>query len=285
LSELKHRTSPDQPGQPATEKRAELNASGEPYAAHLDKPLDKGEPTPREVLDRFDPKRANLPDLSPADAVRYIETHATDRPWLTSARGHDPSVQRLFAALDQGQGHALERHEGYPSDSLLDRRVRYLQDPAQLDLTKRLAAEDAFRSGVHRCASIATRIGDPEAFATAFARAIEHPDTRQALQMPFDPDKRPDPVEIPLANLLGPDGHRYCSGYRLVDIGGSTPAAMDCREAWVDAYRAGRDPEVPTPRVAPIESFEGGTVRLVFRPDHAATRYEVLTMYAEPHDD
>jgi hypothetical protein len=288
VSELKRTEQPDQPravDQPAPAKPTELRTSGEPYAAHLDKPVAEGEPTAREVLDRFDPRRANLPDLSASDAVTYIETHAADRPWLARVRGHDLPVQRLFATLDQGQGHALERHEGYPSDPLLDYRVRYLQDPAQLDLTKRLAAQDAFTGKDHRCASSATKIGDPEAFATAFARAVEHPDTRQALQMPFDPDKRPDPVEIPLANLLGPDGHRYCSGYRLVEVGGSMPAAMDCRSAWVDAYRAGRDPDVPAPRAVPIDTFEGGTVRLIFTPDHVASRYEVLTMYAEPPDD
>jgi hypothetical protein len=103
-------------------KQADATRGREPYAAHLDKPLSEGEPTPRETLDRFDPKRANLPDVSPTDAVEYIEIRAADRPWLTSARGHDTAVQRLFAALDQGQGHALERHEGYPPDSLPQRR-------------------------------------------------------------------------------------------------------------------------------------------------------------------
>jgi hypothetical protein len=214
--------------------------------------------------------------------VRYIETHAADRPWLTSARGHDLSVQRLFAALDQGQGHALERHEGYPSDSLLDRRVRYLQDPAQLDLTKRLAAEDAFTGRDHRCADTATKIGDPEAFATAFARGIDTAQVQAALSTPYAKGAQPLPVRIAIAELLGPEGHRFCTGSALRPVGGSLDAARDCRAAWVDAYRSGRDPESPTPVAEPIPTFAGGTIEFVFAPNSTRTSYEIITMYAEP---
>jgi hypothetical protein len=283
LSELKHRTSPDQPDQPATEKRAEVNASGEPYAAHFDKPFAEGEPTAREVLDRFDPRRANLPDLSPTDAVRYIETHAADRPWLTSARGHDLSVQRLFAALDQGQGHALERHEGYPSDAWLQRRVQYLEDPAQLDLDKRLAGEDAFNVGKdHRCGGIATKIADPEAFATAFARGLDNAKVLAALATPYVKGPPPDPVQIPVAELLGPDGHRFCTGFALRPVGGSMEASTDCRLAWAEAYRSGRLPDAPAPVATPVQTFEDGKIQFVFGPNSTRTAYEVITMYAEP---
>jgi hypothetical protein len=264
-------------------KQADATRGREPYAAHLDKPLSEGEPTPRETLDRFDPTRANLPDVSPTDAVEYIEIRAADRPWLTSARGHDTAVQRLFAALDQGQGHALERHEGYPPDSLLQRRVCYLEDPAQLDLTKRLAGEDAHKPGKdHQCAEVATRIADPEAFAAAFARGVEHPDVRAVLDQPFHGGSPPSPVAIPISELLGADGHRYCSGYQLRLIGGDIKATTDCRAAWVDAYRQGKDPDAPAPVAVPIESFENTTVRFVFAPDRAKSRYEVFTMYVDP---
>jgi hypothetical protein len=294
VSELKHPTSRDQPpipladrpDRPAGAKVADATARREPYAAHFDRPLSEGGPSPREVLGRFDPRRANLPDLSPADAGTYLQTHATDRPWLARARGHDTAVQRLFAALDQGRGHALERHEGYPSDSLLDFRVRYLQDPAQLDLTKRLAGEDAFKPGKdHRCGDLATRIGDPEAFATAFARGIDHPEVRAVLAAPYVDGPAPDSVGIPIADLLGPDGHRFCSGVVLRPVGGSIEAARDCRLAWVDAARSGREPEVPAPAAEPIRSFEGGTIEFVFGPDRSRRAYEVITMYAEPKPD
>jgi hypothetical protein len=294
VSELKRRVDPDQPA-PTPEagtaadrpaKPVDVVASREPYAAHLDKPLAGGEPTAREVLDRFDPRRANLPDLTPAEAVTYIETHARDRPWLTSARGHDASVQRLFAALDQGQGHALERHEGYPSDSFLQRRVQYLEDPAQLDLTKRLAGEDAFKPGKdHKCSDVATKIADPEAFATAFARGLENPDVRAALSKPYAKGASPEPVEIPIAELLGPDGHRFCTGFALRPVGGSVEASTDCRLAWVDACRSGRLPDAPAPVAEPISTFEGGTILLVFGPNSSRTAYEMLTMYAEPKSD
>ncbi|MFL6077411.1 MAG: hypothetical protein ACJ73S_28955 [Mycobacteriales bacterium] len=291
MSELKRTDQPDQPtpeadriaDRPAAATPAELRASREPYAAHLDKPLAEGEPTAREVLDRFDPRRANLPDLTPTDAVTYIETHAADRPWLASVRGHDTSVQRLFAALDQGQGHALERHEGYPPDSRLQRRVLYLEDPAQLDLTKRLAGEDAFKPGRdHKCADMATKIADPEAFATAFARGVEHPEVRAVLDRPYRNGPLPDPVELPIAELLGDDGHRYCSGHRLRPVGGDMGAAVDCRAAWVEAYRQGREPVAPAPATERIPSFERGNVQFVFWPNRSKTGYEVFTMYVEP---
>ncbi|MFL6072360.1 MAG: hypothetical protein ACJ73S_03075 [Mycobacteriales bacterium] len=299
MSELKHPTS-DQPAAEATAgtdaststewldrliaaKRTDTAAGREPYAAHLDKPLAEGEPTAREVLDRFDPRRANLPDLTPTDAVRYIETHAADRPWLAPVRGHDTAVQRLFATLDQGHGHALERHEGYPSDSLLQRRVQYLEDPAQLDLTKRLAGEDAYKPGKdHQCAEVATKIGDPEAFATAFARGMEHPDVRAVLDQPLRKGSPPSPVAIPIGELLGADGARYCSGYQLRLVGGDIKATTDCRTAWVDAYRQGREPDAPAPIAVPIDNFQNTTVRFVFAPDRAKARYEVFTMYVDP---
>ena len=64
-------------------------------------------------------------------------------------------------------------------------------------------------------ASTSTRITDPDAFATAFARGVEHPKVREALDMAFDPRRMPRDVTVPIADLLGPDGHRYCTGWQL----------------------------------------------------------------------
>jgi hypothetical protein len=51
------------------------------------------------------------------------------------------------------------------------RRVAYLEDPAQLDPDKRRRGIDGLRSGGrhHICADLASRITDPDAFATSTA--------------------------------------------------------------------------------------------------------------------
>ena len=65
------------------------------------------------ALVSFEPRRAGLPDVSIKDATEYLDMHLLERPWLSVARGCPPEVQRLFAALDQGRGHAHIRHEGW----------------------------------------------------------------------------------------------------------------------------------------------------------------------------
>jgi hypothetical protein len=40
------------------------------------------------------------------------------------------------------------------------------------------------------------------AFAEAFARGVEHPRVRAALETPYDPDSKPYPVQLPLSELL-----------------------------------------------------------------------------------
>ena len=136
-----------------------------------------------DALERFDPRRAGLPEVSREDAAAYIEEHQADRPWLAPARDCSPDVQRVIVALDQGGGHAHIRHEGWVTEEMNERRVKNLEDPAQLDPDKRRDGSTASRPATVRtgAASIATRITDPEAFATAFARGVEHPDVRAAL--------------------------------------------------------------------------------------------------------
>jgi hypothetical protein len=121
------------------------------------------------------------------------------------------------------------------------RRAAYREDPAQLDQGKRDLGIDGLRQDdqPHRCRSTATRITDLDAFATAFARGIEHPKVREALDMAFDPDRTPREVTIPIADLLGEDGHRYCTGWRLEPVDGSMNVARANREAWIAARQKG----------------------------------------------
>ena len=138
------------------------------------------------ALVTFEPRRAGLPEVSIKDATAYLDKHHAERPWLSVARACPPEVQRIFAALDQGGGHAHILHEGWVTEEMNERRLRSLEDPAQLDPAKRAIGVDGVKIGdqPHRCGSIATRITDPQAFATAFARGIEHPDVWAALDAP-----------------------------------------------------------------------------------------------------
>jgi hypothetical protein len=231
-----------------------------------------------DALERFDPRRAGLPEVSRAEAAAYIEEHLADRPWLTPARDCSPDVQRVIVALDQGHGHAHIRHEGWATEEMNERRVRKLEDPAQLDQDKREAGIDGLKNGSqpHRCGDIATRITDPEAFATAFARGVEHPDVRAALD---SSGPVPRPVELPISEVLGEGGHKFCSGWQLEPANGSMLDAVANREAWLAGNRHAMEP-----RVRPVGTFEGGTVTYVFRPG-AAGGHEIITMYVNPADE
>lgn len=270
------------------------------FGERLDEPLDEGrsrvdspgefsEPleTPREVLKRFDPERAGLPDVSESDAPAYIEAHYADRPWLAPARDCSPDVQRIFAALDQGGGHAHIRHEGWVTEEMNERRVRFLEDPAQLHPDKRAAGIDGTKEGdqPHGCKKTATRITGPDAFAVAFTRGIEHPGVRGALEMPFDPDRRPSPVSVPVESLLGSDGHEYCTGWRLEPVEGSMRRAFRDRDAWVAARADGEAADVPQPIAEPVETFECGMIVFAFDPNNARDGYEVVTMFPRPSED
>ncbi|MEV1243736.1 hypothetical protein ACIBO2_11200 [Nonomuraea sp. NPDC050022] len=255
-----------------------------PYADRLDVPLGDGQPTPRQVLDRFDATRAGLPEVSAREAAAYIARHAATRPWLAAAASLDPAVQRVLVAIDQGQGHHLARHGAFAADGRLHGRVARLEDPAQLDEELRGRATDAFRPGdlEHRCPDTATAIHDPVAFAVAFARALEHPLMRAALATPFNPDQRPGRVSLPIGELLGPDGHLYCAGFRIVPVDGSPETAVANRLIWVRALRAGERPGVPEPQATPMESFDGGTVEFFFQVNGQRDGYEISTMFADP---
>jgi hypothetical protein len=271
------------PEEPDRENRPETTPSDDTGAARERvEPRSRAEYTAdleRHVaLVSFEPRRAGLPEVSVEDATAYLDKHHMERPWLSVARDCPPEVQRVFAALDQGGGHAHIRHEGWVTEEMNECRVRNLEDPAQLDPAKRVAGVDGVKVGdkPHRCGSIATRITDPQAFATAFARGIEHPDVRAALD---SPGPVPRPVSLPISDVLSDDGHKFCSGWRLEPVNGSILEAMANRAAWV----AGNH-DVLEPRTRPVETFEGGTVTYVFRAS-AEGDHEISTMYVDPPDE
>jgi hypothetical protein len=230
-----------------------------------------------DALERFDPRRAGLPEVSREEAAAYIEEHQADRPWLAPARDCSPDVQRVIVALDQGGGHAHIRHDGWVTEEMNERRVKNLEDPAQLDLEKREAHLDGIKAGnqSHRCGVLATRITDPAAFATAVARAAEHPDVRAALDStgPFSV-----PVRLPISDVLGEDGYKFCAGSQLEPVNGSMIDAVANRTAWVQGDRS-----VPEPRTRPVETFEGGTLTFTFRPS-AFGGHEFNTILVNPPD-
>lgn len=233
-----------------------------------------------EAVGRFEPRRAGLPEMRTGDATAYLDARLAARPWLAAARDRPPAVQRLFAALDQGGGHAHIRHEGWVTEEMNRRRVACLEDPAQLDPAKRAAGIDGLKSpeGSHRGRNVSSRITDPDAFAVAFARGIENRTVRNALDTKFIPGRVPRAVSVPISDLLGPDGHRYCTGWRLQPVEGSMNTARARRAAWVEAGGAGgREPETRA-----VETFVGGTIVFAFAPTAAADGYEVVTMYPRP---
>lgn len=237
-----------------------------------------------ELLRQFEPGRAGLPEIGDRDAAAYIEARCGDRPWLTAAQGCSPEVQRVFAALDQGGGHAHIRHEGWVTEEMNRRRVAYLEDPAQLDLVKRGAGIDGLKPDdrAHQCRQVAARITDPGLFAVAFARGIEYPAVRAALESSFDPDVKPRPVQLPISELLGADGHRYCTGWRLEPVDGSMNAARRARKAWIAASADHGPSDLIEPTARPVETFEHGTVVFVFGHRSDGGGYEVITMYPRP---
>jgi hypothetical protein len=273
----------DGPEEPDRENRPEPTPSDDTGPAReLVEPRSRAEYSAdleRHVaLVSFEPRRAGLPDVSIKDATEYLDKHHFERPWLSVARACTPEVQRIFAALDQGHGHAHIRHEGWVTEEINERRVRNLEDPAQLDPAKRVATVDGVKAGhqLHRCGGIVTRIADPEAFATAFARGIEHPDVRAALD---SSGLVPKPVSLLISDVLGDGGHRFCSGWRLEPVNGSLLQAMVNRAA-----RGAGNHDVPEPRTRPVETFEGGTVTYVFWPS-AEGGHEINTMYVNPPDE
>jgi hypothetical protein len=243
---------------------------------------------PRGELAVFRVERAGLPEVSPGEAERYVERHRAGRPWLQAAERASPEGLRIIAAADQGGGHGHIRHEGWVTEEASMRRVAYLEDPAQLDPGKRARGIDGLRRGDrhHVCATQSSRITDPDAFAAALARGTGHPDVQAALRMPYDRDRSPDPVRIPIGDLLGSDGHKVCTGWQLEPVAGSMRTAMENRRAWRAAIAAGRPPDIPEPRARPVPTFEGGTIAFTISHNRQRNGYEIATLFPQPpaHD-
>lgn len=199
----------------------------------------------------------DMPGVTPDEATRNLATTDLDRrPWLRPARDASPDAQRVIVTVDQGGGHHLQRHEGAASGEAARARVERLHDPA-----------------------------NPDAFATAVARAHEHPAVRETLDRRPSPGYRPRAVHIPIADLLGPEGHKACEGYRLEPMNGSVHTAQQNRADWVKAQRDGTQTDATEPRSTKIDAFEGGTVLIAFQPREDGHGYEILTMYPRPRPE
>jgi hypothetical protein len=243
---------------------------------------------PRGELAVFRPERARLPEVSPGEAGRYVERHRAGRPWLVAAERASPEAARIIVAADQGGGHGHIRHEGWVTEEASMRRVAYLEDPAQLEPDKRRSGIDGLRAGDrhHVCATLSSRIANPDAFATALARGAGHPDVRVALSTPYDRRQLPRTVWVPIADLLGSDGHKTCTGWQLESVAGSIDAARGNRRAWRTAIAEGRQPDVPEPLARPVPTFEGGTIAFIIGHNRQRDGYEIASLFPQPpaHD-
>jgi hypothetical protein len=239
---------------------------------------------PRGELAEFRTARAGLPEVSAGEASRYVKRHRAGRPWLEAAERGSPEGLRVIVAADQGGGHGHIRREGWVTEEASMRRVAYLEDPAQLDPGKRRAGIDGLRprGRHHVCADMSSRITDPDAFATALARGVAHPDVRAALSVPYVREHRPRVVWVPISSLLGSDGHKACTGWQLEPVAGSTDAARDNRRAWRAAITDGRQADVPEPRARPVPTFEGGTIAFVISHNRQRDGYEIASLFPQP---
>jgi hypothetical protein len=241
---------------------------------------------PREELALFRPEKAGLNSVSIGEAVRYIEQNRDSRPWLQTVERSCPETRWIFAAADLSGAHWPVRHEGWVSEERSMRRVAYLEDPAQLDPGKRQAGIDGLlpRDRHHVCADRSTRITNPDACATALVRGTRHPAVQAALAMPFDRKYRQQPVWLPIADLLGKDGHKVCTGWQLQPEGGSTNEAMENQRAWRTALAEGRPPNGPEPRALPVPTFEGGTIAFIISQNRQRTGYKIASLVPQPPD-
>jgi hypothetical protein len=119
----------------------------------------------------------------------------------------------------------------------------------------------------------------------AFARGIEHPKIRAALTAEFIAREVPRAVSLPVMELLGAEGHRYCTGWQLHAVDGDMKSARDQRAAWVRSRVTDGPPDVPEPRSRPVESLEGGVIVFAFGPKGARNGYEISTMYPRQREE
>lgn len=242
---------------------------------------------PRGELAEFKLEDAGLPEVSLEEADRYVKRHRDDRPWLQAADDASPEARRIIVAGDMTGAHGHIRHEGWVSEEASMRRAAFLEDPAQLDPGERRRGTDGLSQdgGLHRCGKYATRITDPDAYATAVKRGSEHPDARAALGGQLAPGEYPRAVELPIAGLLGADGHKFCTGWMLDPGDGSMAKARDSRLKWQDAMSRDQAPAGPAPTARPVRTFEGGTVTFIIDKNEDLGRYVIDTVTVQPPKD
>ncbi|WP_328990392.1 hypothetical protein OG394_29480 [Kribbella sp. NBC_01245] len=211
------------------------------------------------------------------NAVLYVANHKDSKPWLEPVVDCEPVVQSVYVSIDQGGGHGHIRHGAMGTDEMQARRVAYNEDPAQLDPGKRALGIDGLDpTKPHYCGRDATRIHDATAFAAAYLGATEHPDVRAVLTARWDENFKPLLIPIPIADLLGPDGHRFCSGFALKDW----PESKKQRKQWLQARDSGSDlGSVKEPEVEQIPTFEGGEIAVTFKRNLGGTGYEIGTIF------
>lgn len=255
-----------------------------PYRQALDTvlPGPDGPKTPRDSL-------RDMPGLGGDAAERHLGgAELGERPWLRPAGMATPEARRVIATVDLGGGHHLSRHEGAAAGRVARDRVELLHDPANPDADSRAKSEDAFvrgadgAAGRHRCGPEATAIADPDAFATAVARAQERPEVRAVLDAPVGSGGSPPVVEVGIGDLLGPNGHEACDGYRLLPIDGSQSKALQNRAEWAKTQMDGLPTSASRPRSERIGTFEDGTMLIVFQPRADGKGHEVKTLYPNP---
>jgi hypothetical protein len=243
---------------------------------------------PRGELARFEPELAGLPEVSAEEAGRYVKRYREERPWLQVVEGAPPEVRRVFAAADLARVHGHVRHEGWVSEEASMRRAANLEDPAQLDPGKRTRGIDGLRprGRDHVSAEIATRVTDPAAYATAFKRGSDHPRVRAAVNGDYPPDTYPREVSLPIASLIGEEGHKFCTGWILKpEKGESMDDAKGGRREWRDAVRKGREPDGPGPAVQPVPTFEGGAMVFRIAPRKDGGGCAIASMFPHPRED
>ncbi|MFG1907161.1 hypothetical protein [Kribbella sp. NPDC048928] len=267
--------------------------------------IEIGGETVRDRFDRWDPERlamprpaepevsnahpgerteaSDRPSLDVRTGVAYIAANKDTRPWLAPAADCEPIVQSVYASIDQSEGHGHIRHGAMGSDDLQARRVAFNEDPAQTDPVKREAGVDGLdQTKQHYCGKDSTRVHDATALAAVYVMAAEHPKVRAVLDGPFDENVQPRDLVVPIRDLLGPDGHEFCSGFRLKDW----PEAKSVRKEWLQAKRTGSDLSgLREPEVERIPTFEGGDIKIVFKRNVEAKRYGIYTLFPRPFEE
>jgi hypothetical protein len=87
---------------------------------------------------------------------------------------------------------------------------------------------------------------------------------------------------MPITDLLGSNGYRHCTGWRLEPVNESMDKALENRADWTTKRAQGRKPDVPEPQTSPIPTFTGGAIVFAFTRNDSERRYEVVTMFPRP---